>query len=175
MTRDPYAALPTVAAFDLRSDDIADGKTIPAPQRSGIFGAGGQDVSPHLEWAGFPPQTRSFAVTVYDPDAPTPSGFWHWAVHGIPADTHVLVTGAGDETGAQLPAGAVQLPNDAGIPRYLGAAPPPGHGPHHYYVVVYALDTESLDLPANATPALLSFTILDHTLARAMIIPIYEA
>jgi Raf kinase inhibitor-like YbhB/YbcL family protein len=175
MTRDPYAPLPTVATFDLRSDDIADGVTLPAPQRSGIFGAGGQDVSPHLEWAGFPPQTRSFAVTVYDPDAPTPSGFWHWAVHGIPVDTHALVTGAGDESGARLPAGAVQLSNDAGLRRYLGAAPPPGHGLHHYYVVVHAIDTDSLDLPANATPALLSFTILQHTLARATIVPVYEA
>jgi Raf kinase inhibitor-like YbhB/YbcL family protein len=112
---------------------------------------------------------------VYDPDAPTPSGFWHWAVHGIPADTHALAAGVGDETGDGLPAAAVQLPNDAGLRRYLGAAPPPGHGPHHYYVVVHAIDTESVDLPPNATPALLSFTILRHTLARATIVPIYEA
>jgi Raf kinase inhibitor-like YbhB/YbcL family protein len=175
MTRDPYAELPSVATFDLRSDDVADGKILPVPQRSGIFGAGGQDVSPHLEWVGFPPETRSFVVTVYDPDAPTPSGFWHWAVYGIPADTQMLAAGDGDESGTGLPAGAVQLPNDAGLRRYLGAAPPPGHGPHHYYIVVHAIDTTSLDLPANATPALLSFTIFQRTLARATIVPVYEA
>lgn len=175
MSRNPYDDLPAVPSFALRSDDVADGRTLPPAQRSGIFGAGGQDVSPHLAWSGFPAETQSFAVTVYDPDAPTASGFWHWAVADIPADVTELQTDAGDDTGAKLPDGAVQLANDAGLRRYLGAAPPAGHGVHHYYVAVHAVDVASLQLPGGATPAFLGFNLFSHTLARAVIVPVYEA
>ncbi|MCW0215034.1 MAG: YbhB/YbcL family Raf kinase inhibitor-like protein [Pseudonocardia sp.] len=174
MSHDPYADLPDVPSFTVTSTDVADGSTLGTPQVSGIFGAGGEDVSPQLSWSGFPAGTKSFVVTVYDPDAPTASGFWHWAVVDIPASVTSLESGAGDDTGSGLPAGAFQLANDAGLARYLGAAPPPGHGPHRYITVVHAVDVESLGIPADARPAFLGFNLFSHTLARAVITPVYE-
>lgn len=170
----PYDFLPSVPGFSVRSDDVADGKTLPTPQVSGIFGAGGEDRSPQLAWDGFPAETRSFAVTCFDPDAPTVSGFWHWAVCDIPASTTELASGAGDENGSGLPAGALTLKTDGGVVRYLGAAPPPGHGPHRYMFVVHALDVESLGIDAGSTPAFLGFNMFFHTLARAGLTPVYE-
>jgi Raf kinase inhibitor-like YbhB/YbcL family protein len=170
----PYDSLPQVPSFTLRSKDIADGETLATPQLSGIFGAGGEDRSPQLAWEGFPAKTKSFAVTCYDPDAPTASGFWHWAVFNLPASTTELAADAGDEKGSGLPEGAVTLKGDGGVSQYLGAAPPPGHGPHHYYFVVHALDVDSLEIDASSTPAFLGFNLFSHTLARATITPIYE-
>ncbi|MGH3641422.1 MAG: YbhB/YbcL family Raf kinase inhibitor-like protein [Mycobacterium sp.] len=174
MSRNPYDALPSVPSFELSSDDVTHGTTLSPAHRSGIFGAGGEDISPHLSWTGFPEHTQSFAVTVYDPDAPTGSGFWHWAVADIPVQVTELKTGAGNDNGDELPDGAIQLLNDASIRRYLGAAPPVGHGVHHYYIAVHAVDVPSLDLPTNATPAFLGFNLFSHTVARAMIVPVYE-
>jgi Raf kinase inhibitor-like YbhB/YbcL family protein len=174
MTESPYDRLPKVPAFQVTSTDVSDGEKLGNAQVSGIFGAGGQDVSPQLSWSGFPAETRSFAVTVYDPDAPTASGFWHWAVVDIPATVTELPSGAGDETGSGLPAGAFQLRNDGGIARYVGAAPPAGHGRHRYFTVVHAVDVESLGIDAGATPAFLGFNLFFHTLARAIIVPWYE-
>ena len=171
MSRDPYADLPAVPSFSVTSNDIADGQPLPTPQVSGVMGAGGADTSPHLRWSGAPEGTRSYAVTVYDPDAPTGSGFWHWAVFNIPADVTELPSNASKEG---LPAGAVQLNNDARMPGYVGAAPPAGHGPHHYWTVVHAVDVPTLDVPAEATPAFLGFNLFSHTLARAIIVPVYE-
>ena len=170
----PYDFLPAVPGFTLRSNDIAEGATLPTPQVSGIFGAGGEDRSPHLSWEGFPEGTRSFAVTCFDPDAPTASGFWHWAVCDIPASVTELVSGAGDEQGSGLPSSAVTLPTDGGVVRYLGAAPPAGHGPHRYMFVVHALDVESLGIDASASPAFLGFNMFFHTLARTTLTPLYE-
>ena len=124
LSRDPYVDLPPVPSFVLFSHDVHDGEELPTPQLSGVFGAGGADVSPHLSWRGYPEQTRSFAVTVYDPDAPTASGFWHWAVVDIPAESTSLETGAGDEAGRALPRGAFQLRNDAGINTIPGCRAP---------------------------------------------------
>lgn len=163
----PYDALPAVASFELTSTDVTDGEELPSPQLSAIFGAGGDDRSPHLSWSGFPPDTKSFAVTCYDPDAPTASGFWHWAVVDIPASVTELPGGAGDETGAGLPEGAFHLRNDAGLRGYLGAAPPPGHGRHRYFFVVHAVGVDSLGLSEDATNALLGFNLFGQTLARA--------
>jgi Raf kinase inhibitor-like YbhB/YbcL family protein len=171
MKRNPYDDLPAVPSFALKSNLVADGETLPVAQRSGIFGAGGQDTSPDLEWSGFPSNTASFMVTMYDPDAPVPSGFWHWAVINIPPDVTSLPTGAGDSD-EDLPAGATHLANDAGLRRYLGAAPPPGD-PHRYFVVVAALDTAETGLSGAETPALASFQTLQHTIARAMLVPQY--
>lgn len=174
MSRDPYADLPDVPSFTVTSADVKNGETLATPHISGIFGAGGEDVSPQLTWSGFPEGTQSFVVTVYDPDAPTAAGFWHWAVVDIPASVTSLPTGAGDDTGSGLPDGAFQLANDAGLKRYLGSAPPAGHGPHRYYTVVHAVDVASLEIPAGATPAFLGFNLFSHTLARAVIVPVYE-
>jgi Raf kinase inhibitor-like YbhB/YbcL family protein len=169
---DPYAALPALPSFQLESASITDGQPLATPQVSGIMGAGGEDVSPQLSWSGFPGETRSFAVTVYDPDAPTASGFWHWAVANLPASVTELPAGAGD--GSNLPGDALTLVNDAGARRYIGAAPPPGHGPHRYYVAVHAVDVDKLDLGEDASPAYLGFNLFQHAIARAVIHATYE-
>lgn len=174
MPRNPYEDLPKIPSFNLTSTDIHDGEELPVAQRSGIMGAGGSDTSPQLSWSDFPPETKSFAVTVYDPVAPTASGFWHWAVADIPVTTTSLPSGAGDDEGSGLPDGAVRLANDAGLKRYVGAAPPPGHGVHYYYVVVHAVDVEKLDLPSGATPAYLGFNLFMHSIARAVLVGNYE-
>jgi Raf kinase inhibitor-like YbhB/YbcL family protein len=167
---DPFARLPEAASFTVTSTTVADGATWPIAQFSGLSGVpGGKDVSPQLSWSGAPEGTRSYAVTVYDPDAPTGSGFWHWAVADIPASVTALPEGAGDDTGSGLPEGACQLPGDSRAARYIGAAPPAGHGPHRYFVVVHALDVESIGVPADATPAVLGFTMAGHTLGRAVL------
>ena len=171
----PQEFLPEVASFTVTSSDIADGQPLSLPQVSGVFGAGGQDISPQLAWSGFPAETRSFAVTCFDPDAPTGSGFWHWAVADIPADVTDLPTGAGSPDSTDLPAAAITLRGDAGAARYIGAAPPAGHGPHRYVFAVHAVDVDTLGIDADATPALLGFNLFSHTLARAVIVPTYES
>lgn len=169
---DPYDALPKLPAFTLTSNSIIDGEPLATPQVSGIMGAGGEDVSPQLSWSGFPKETRSFAVTVYDPDAPTMSGFWHWAVANLPADVTGLPEDAGN--GGELPGGAITLVNDAGMRRYVGAAPPAGHGVHRYYVTVHAVDVDKLDLTEDASPAVLGFNLFQHAIAWAHICGTYE-
>jgi Raf kinase inhibitor-like YbhB/YbcL family protein len=171
---DPYDFLPQVPTFTVTSDDVSDGAVLPRPQVSGVMGAGGEDRSPQLSWSGFPEGTKSFAVTVYDPDAPTGSGFWHWSVANIPASVTELPSGAGDKDSPNLPGGAVQLRNDGGFAGYVGAAPPLGHGPHRYFIVVHAVDTDALDVSADTTPAVLGFNLFGHTLARASLVATYE-
>jgi Raf kinase inhibitor-like YbhB/YbcL family protein len=170
----PYDSLPKVPSFEVTSTDMKDGEMLATPQASGIFGAGGEDRSPQLAWRGHPATTESFVVTCFDPDAPTASGFWHWAVVDIPAPVTSLPGGAGDEQGSALPAGAFQLRNDAGLARFLGAAPPPGHGRHRYFFVVHAVDVESLGIAKDSTNAFLGFNLFGHTLARATLVPWYE-
>ncbi|MGI5499088.1 YbhB/YbcL family Raf kinase inhibitor-like protein [Lentzea sp. CA-135723] len=165
---DPFARLPEVATFAVSSTSVLDGAEW-APEQ-----LGGKDVSPQLSWSGAPEGTKSYAVTVYDPDAPTGSGFWHWAVAGIPAGCTALPEGAGDPAGTGLPEGAFQLPNDARLPHYIGAAPPAGHGRHRYFVVVHALDVETPGVPADATPALLGFVMSSHVLGRAVLVATAE-
>ncbi len=171
---DPYEFLAQVPSFTVTSSDVSDGGVLPMPQVSGVMGAGGEDRSPQLSWSGFPEGTKSFAVTVYDPDAPTASGFWHWAVANIPASVTELPSGAGDKDSPTLPGGAVQLRNDGGFAGYVGAAPPSGHGPHRYFIVVHAVDTDALDVSADTTPAVLGFNLFGHTLARATLVATYE-
>ncbi|HEX7323189.1 MAG TPA: YbhB/YbcL family Raf kinase inhibitor-like protein [Mycobacterium sp.] len=169
---DPYAALPQLPSFQLSSTSVADGQPLASAQVSGIMGAGGRDASPQLSWSGFPEETRSFAVTVYDPDAPTLSGFWHWAVANLPATVTELPEGVGD--GSLLPGEALTLVNDAGMRRYVGAAPPAGHGPHRYYIAVHAVDVEKLELSEDASPAYLGFNLFMHAIARAVIVGTYQ-
>ena len=170
----PYSFLPDVPTFTLESDDINDGQRLNNPQVSGIFGAGGEDASPQLRWSGFPEETKSFCVTVYDPDAPTASGFWHWAVANLPADCTELPADAGNPDKDALPGGAVTLRNDGGAPRFIGAAPPAGHGEHRYYFVVHAVGVDKLEVDESATPAFLGFNLFSNTLARATIVATYE-
>jgi Raf kinase inhibitor-like YbhB/YbcL family protein len=170
VANDPSWRLPEAPSFELTSPDFADGAALPEWARSGIAGAGGQDISPQLSWSGAPAQTRSYAVTCFDPDAPTSSGWWHWAVHGLSAGVDGLARNAGDPAAGLMPAGAVTLPNDLRLARFLGAAPPAGHGPHRYFFTVTALDVESLDVPPDATPAVLGFQMAGHVVARAHII-----
>jgi Raf kinase inhibitor-like YbhB/YbcL family protein len=170
----PYDHLPDVAAFTVTSTDVADGRMLPMPQVSGIFGAGGQDVSPQLSWSGQPEGTKSFVVTCFDPDAPTGSGFWHWIVYDIPASVTELPSGAGAQDGSGLPQGAKQIRNDAGLTGYLGAAPPAGHGPHRYVFAVHALDIEHLPIDENVSAAIVGFNMFGHTLGRALLTPVYQ-
>jgi Raf kinase inhibitor-like YbhB/YbcL family protein len=174
MKRNPYDDLPGVSSFNLESGLISDGETMPVAQVSGIFGAGGEDTSPDLTWSGFPGETQSFLATMYDPDAPTMSGFWHWVVINIPASVTSLQAGAG-EGNETLPAGATHLSNDAGLRRYLGAAPPPGDEPHRYFVAITALDTPDAGVPDTASPALAIFQTRLHSLARGVLVPVYGA
>lgn len=168
---DPFARLPKVSSFTVTSTTVKEGQPFPPAQMSAAFGVpGGKDVSPQLAWSGAPPGTKSFAVTMYDPDAPTQSGFWHWSVTNLPANVTSLPEGAGDERGSGLPKGAIQLRNDGGTARFVGAAPPKGHGPHRYYIVVHALDVEDLGVKADATPAYLGFNIFFHVLGRAVLV-----
>jgi Raf kinase inhibitor-like YbhB/YbcL family protein len=170
----PYDALPQLPTFTLTSESVTDGEPFTNAQVSGIMGAGGEDVSPQLSWSGFPETTRSFAVTMYDPDAPTGSGFWHWAVANLPATVTELPAGVGDGSQSGFPGDALTLANDAGLKRFIGAAPPEGHGPHRYYIAVHAVDVEKLDLPETATPAYLGFNLFSHAIARAVIQGTYE-
>jgi Raf kinase inhibitor-like YbhB/YbcL family protein len=170
----PYDFLPQVPGFEVTSDDVGEGETLAMPQVSGIFGAGGEDISPHLRWAGAPKETKSYSVTCFDPDAPTGSGFWHWVVYDIPADVSELVTGAGSQDGSALPAGAKQLKNDAGLFGYLGSAPPAGHGTHRYMFAVHALNVASLPVTEDVTPAICGFNMFGTTIGRATVTPVYE-
>ncbi|AQA04909.1 hypothetical protein BVC93_23670 [Mycobacterium sp. MS1601] len=168
----PYEFLPKLPGFTLTSESFVDGAVWGKAQVSGLMGAGGEDESPQLSWSGFPEETRSFAVTVYDPDAPTVSGFWHWAVANLPGTVTDLPAGVGD--GSSLPGDAITLRNDAGLHRFVGAAPPAGHGPHRYIVAVHALQVEKLDLTEDASPAYLGFNLFGNAIARALIHGTYE-
>jgi len=174
MANDPNWNLPTVPSFTLTSPDFGPGDTLPQWARSGIAGAGGEDRSPTLHWEGAPAGTRSFALTVYDPDAPTGSGFWHWAVYNIPAEIASLPADAGNPALDLLPSSAITLPNELRLDRFLGAAPPSGHGEHRYVFTVTALDISELSVPAGATPAALGFTMLGNVIGRAQLIGVSE-
>jgi len=167
---DPNWRLPEVPSFSLTSADLADGGTLPTSARSGIMGAGGDDRSPELNWSGAPDGTRSFVLTCYDPDAPTGSGFWHWAVIDIPASVAELPADAGNPDAALLPDGARAWRNEIGLERFLGAAPPSGHGPHRYFFTLTALDVEHLEVDDGATPAVVGFSMLGHVLGRAQLV-----
>ncbi|PLK43613.1 YbhB/YbcL family Raf kinase inhibitor-like protein [Emticicia sp. TH156] len=152
--------------FTLKSNDLGGQATIKEFYNN--FGCGGKNSSPQLSWSDAPKGTKSFAVTIYDKDAPTGSGFWHWVIFNIPADVTELKANAGDVRKAIAPKGAIQCINDYGEVGYAGPCPPPG-GPHQYLITVYALKTK-LDLGKDARPPLVGFNLNANALAIASIV-----
>ncbi len=161
------AAPATRGTFAVTSANMRPGRPMAMEQIFNGMGCTGGNQSPALQWKGAPAGTRSFAITLYDPDAPTGSGWWHWVVYDIPAHVTTLPTGAGDPAKNLLPAGAVQGNTDFGKPGYGGPCPPPGDKPHRYILTVYALNTDKLEVPQGATAAYVGFAIHSHLLGRA--------
>jgi Raf kinase inhibitor-like YbhB/YbcL family protein len=161
------AAASRAGAFELRSPDVSEGATLTEAQVYSGFGCSGDNLSPALTWSGAPAGTRSFALTVYDPDAPTGRGWWHWVVFDLPAGTHSLARGMG-RTGA-LPAGARQARNDFGTADFGGACPPAGDKPHRYVFTIYALKVDRLDVPQDASAARVGSAINAHQIGQASI------
>jgi len=168
------AAEPDTAAseFTLQSPQIKAGGEIGSEQVFNAFGCTGKNISPALSWSHAPAGTQSFALLAYDPDAPTGSGWWHWVVYNIPANTTSLVAGAGDAKKNLLPAGAVQGRTDFGTVGYGGPCPPPGK-PHHYYFRLYALKVPKLDLPMDATAAFVGFNVNANAIGKAQLLGLY--
>jgi len=159
-------ALAAEGGFKLQSPTVAPDGMLSNDQVYSGFGCSGKNISPALSWKGAPRATKSFAVTVYDPDAPTGSGWWHWVVYNIPADVTELPAGAGN-AGGQLPTGAAQGHTDFGTSGFGGACPPAGDKPHHYIFTVYALKTEKISVPDEASAAMVGFMIHANSLAKA--------
>jgi Raf kinase inhibitor-like YbhB/YbcL family protein len=153
-------------AFRLHSPTVAPDRMLSNDQVYSGFGCSGKNISPALSWSGAPKATKSFAVTVYDPDAPTGSGWWHWVVYNIPASVTELAVGAGN-TGGTLPPGAVQGHTDFGTSGFGGACPPAGDKPHRYIFTVYALKSEKISVPDEASAAMVGFMIHANALAKA--------
>ena len=162
----PYELLPSVPSFTVTSTDVQDGQ----PLKDDQVAAKG-NTSPQLSWSGAPEGTKSFVVTCFDPDAPTPSGFWHWVLVDLPADMTSLEAGAAQ---GNLPANAFHVRNDGGEMGFMGAAPPQGDMPHRYFIVVHAVGEESLGVDSDASPAVVSFNLAFKTLGRAIVHGTYQ-
>jgi len=163
----------TAQTMTLTSPDIAPGAKIADEQVFSSFGCTGGNISPALSWSGAPQGTKSFALSVYDPDAPTGSGFWHWVVFNISPDTTSLAKGAGDPKSDAAPKGAIEARTDFGAPGYGGPCPPKGDKPHHYIFTIFAVDVDKLDADENATAAVVGFNLHFHTLAKASLTALY--
>ena len=163
----------SAAGFKLTSPQVKAGGVIAGQQVFNGFGCTGANVSPALNWKGAPAGTKSFALTVYDPDAPTGSGWWHWVVFNIPSDVHGLVKNAGDVTAGLAPAGSVQSRTDYHKPGYGGPCPPLGDKPHRYVFTIYALKVDKLPLDANAPAAMVGYYLHQNMLGKATLMARY--
>ena len=166
MSPNPYDLLPEVPSFTVTSRDVTDGQPLKDDQ---VAAAG--NTSPQLSWEGAPEGTKSFTVTCFDPDAPTPSGFWHWVLVDLPADVTSLDTGAAAK---ELPGKAFHVRNDGGSKGFMGAAPPPGDQVHRYFFVVHAVTEDTLGVDADASPAVVSFNLAFKTAGRAILHGTYQ-
>ncbi|HTQ63533.1 MAG TPA: YbhB/YbcL family Raf kinase inhibitor-like protein [Puia sp.] len=158
--------------FTLKSKDIGGQATNKQVFKG--FGCTGDNISPELSWENAPAGTKSFAVTMYDPDAPTGSGFWHWLIFDIPANVTELKSDAGDLSKNLSPAGSIQSKTDFGQPGYGGPCPPVGHGFHEYIITVYALKTDKLGLDQNASGAYVGFNLFANTIEKASLVMYYK-
>ena len=159
-------------ALRLSSSEIVHGEQVPSTVVLNGSGCSGADRSPQLAWSGEPETTKSFAVTMFDSDAPTGSGWWHWTVVNIPKDVHTLATDAGNEDGSKLPAGAVQGRTDFGRPGYGGPCPPAGDPTHHYHFKVWALKVERLPIDGEASGAMVGYMLKSNSAATAELVPV---
>ena len=138
------------------------------------FGCAGNNRSPQLSWSGAPAATESFAITCFDPDAPTGSGFWHWVVANIPATVSSLVVGAGELASGKMPAGALEVRTDFGKPGYGGPCAPVGDNVHRYIFTLHAVDLKTLPVTADTSAAIVGFYLNFHTLAKASLIGLFR-
>jgi len=167
-----FSILATSAAqaqMKLTSDDVKNGGVSPKTMEANVFGCDGGNISPSLTWSGAPAGTKSFALNLYDPDAPTGSGFWHWIVFNIPVSTTSLPKNAGDVKANLMPAGAIQGRNDYGFWGFGGMCPPKGDKPHHYTLTVYAVDEDTLQFAKDkdAPAPVVGFELHFHSKAKA--------
>ena len=161
-------------SLTLSSEDIAHGQFMPKAQEFNGFGCSGGDLSPHLKWSDAPKGTKSFAITAYDPDAPTGSGWWHWQLVNIPMAVMEIPGGAGNAKANAAPQGSLHIQNDYGNPGFGGACPPEGHGVHHYRFTIHALSVEKLELPQGASGALAGYMINANTIESSTIESLYK-
>jgi Raf kinase inhibitor-like YbhB/YbcL family protein len=161
------------SALTLTSPDVKAGQTIAKEQVFNGFGCSGKNISPALAWSGAPKNTKSFALSVYDPDAPTGSGFWHWVLFDMSPDTTSLARGAGNPESDAGPKGAIEGRTDFGVPGYGGPCPPKGDKPHHYIFTIYAVDVDELDADESTTAAVVGFKLHSHTLEKASLTALY--
>jgi Raf kinase inhibitor-like YbhB/YbcL family protein len=161
------------AALEITSPDIAPGAKIADEQVFSGFGCSGKNVSPALKWSGAPAGTKSFALMVYDPDAPTGSGFWHWVVADIPPNVTELPKGAGTFKATKTAVGGLQSRTDYGVPGYGGPCPPQGDPPHHYHFMIFAVDTDKLGTDPDTSAAVVGFNLHFHALAKAELVAVY--
>ena len=157
------------AAFEVSSPAIGSDGTIPSKYIANAFGCTGENISLPLVWKDVPADAKSLAITMYDPDAPTGSGFWHWLVVNLPVSTTELPEGAGEVGNSKIPAGAVQARGDAGVPGYFGPCPPQGDAPHRYIFTVFAVKTDKLEVDENTSGAVVGFNLHFNTIDKASV------
>lgn len=163
----------SASGFTLSSPDVSPKARIAEKYVLNSFGCTGGNVSPALSWKNLPAGTQSLALTVYDPDAPTGSGWWHWIVYDIPAGVSELPSGFGNSEKAQLPGGTMQGRTDFGKPGWGGPCPPKGDKPHRYTFTLHALKTPKLEVPADASGALIGYIIHANEIGRARFVAPY--